>query len=602
MEETPVADALAEFDQPGMSELREAVASVEREIPQPGHVGKDALAGLNDAVSSVPDGMASGILAGVNPIYGLYACMVGPIVGGIFSSTRLMVVTTTSAAALGAGQALVDVPDEQRADALFMMVLFIGAFQILFGLLKLGRLTQFVSYSVMTGFIIGIAVLTVLTQLPSATGYEPEGSNRISQTFDILMHPGELHLTSLGLAALAVALAVFLPRTKLGNFGILVAIAAPSLIVVLFGLGSVQEVEDVGEIPGGAPLPVLPALSDISLEVVTAAPAVAVIILVQGAGVSQTVPNPDGSRRSMSRDFIGQGAANVASGLFRGLPVGASLGTTALSVVSGARTRWAAIFAGIWVGVIVVVFPDVIARVAMPTLAALLIVASASTIKPAEAHSLWNTGWPSRIASMTTFLTTLLLPIEVAVGTGVALSAALYVYESANDITLVQLVERPDGRIEERTPAEELQSDRVTVLDVYGHLFFAGARSLERRLPRPDEAERPAVILRLRGQTDFGATLIEVLMNYSEKVEAVGGRLLLTGVRPRAHREVVRSAKIDLAGPVRIYDATSIRGQSTRRAIADAEGWLVKRGKGAPRDEPKAERATADDPRAEDES
>ena len=81
---------------------------------------------------------------------------------------------------------------------------------------------------------------------------------------------------------------------------------------------------------------------------VTGALAVAAIILVQGAGVSQSVPNPDGSRRSMSRDFIAQGAANVASGFFRGLPVGGSLSTTALTVISGARSRWAAIFAGLW--------------------------------------------------------------------------------------------------------------------------------------------------------------------------------------------------------------------------------------------------------------
>ena len=71
---------------------------------------QDGLAGLNSALSSVPDGMASGILAGVNPIYGLYACMVGPIVGGIFSSTGLMMVATTSASALAAGQALSALP------------------------------------------------------------------------------------------------------------------------------------------------------------------------------------------------------------------------------------------------------------------------------------------------------------------------------------------------------------------------------------------------------------------------------------------------------------------------------------------------------------
>ena len=79
-------------------------------------------------------------------------------------------------------------------------------------------------------------------------------------------------------------------------------------------------------------MPALPSLSSLNLDVITGALAVAVVILVQGAGVSQRVPNPDGSRRSTSRDFIAQGAANVASGLFRGLPVGGSLSATALNV------------------------------------------------------------------------------------------------------------------------------------------------------------------------------------------------------------------------------------------------------------------------------
>src|SRR5215218_5412643 len=107
------ADEGSEVDQPGLGELREAVATRARRklpdlagLPRGAALREDGLAGLNSALSSVPDGMASGILAGVNPIYGLYACMVGPIVGGIFSSTSLMVVATTSASALAAGQTL----------------------------------------------------------------------------------------------------------------------------------------------------------------------------------------------------------------------------------------------------------------------------------------------------------------------------------------------------------------------------------------------------------------------------------------------------------------------------------------------------------------
>ena len=579
MESKEQFESESEVDQPGLRELREAVANrLGDRLPSRSSFKDDGLAGLNSAVSSVPDGMASGILVGVNPIYGLYACMVGPIAGGIFSSTRLMIVATTSAASLSAGQALGGLQGERRDGAIFLMVVMIGAFQILLGSLGAGRLTRFVSYSVMTGFIIGIALLTILSQFPTISGFEPtEGGNKVTQAAEVVYNFRRLDPWSLGAAGMTLLLAILLPRTVLGNFGRLAAIVTTSVLVFLLHLSDVRVVRDVGSIPEGFPLPHLPSLSAMSFDVATGALAVAVIVLVQGAGVSQCVPNPDGARRSMSRDFIAQGAANAASGLFRGLPVGGSLSTTALTVISGARSRWAAIFAGLWMALLVIAFPSLVALVAMPALGMLLIIASVSTIKPSEATSIWKTGWRSRLAGVTTLLATLFLPIQAAVGLGVVLSALLYVNQSSTDVSIVELRKREDGLLEEHKAPKQLESNKVTVLDVYGHLFFAGARTLERLLPRPGEAENPVVVLRLRGRSTLGATLVEVLANYADKLKKGGGRLYLTGISEEAYDQIVRTKKLSLTGPVRAYEATAVRGESTEEAYADAKSWLVNR-------------------------
>jgi SulP family sulfate permease len=569
-------DADSLVDQPGLSRLREAVANRLPSPPHPSTLGADAIAGLNSAVASVPDGLASGLLAGVSPIHGLYACLAGPIGGGLFSSTKLLVIATTSGSALTAGQVLSGVPAESRVGALVALVVLTGIIQIVFGLLGFGRLARFVSYSVMTGFLTGIAVLTVLSQLPTITGYEPTGANSVLETVDLALHLGEVNLVTLAVATAAFILALVLPRTVLGNFGNLVAIALPSVVVLLLQLGTVELVRDVGEIPRGLPSLALPSLSALSLDLISGALALAVVILVQGAGVSSSVPNPDGTRSSASGDFVAQGMANVASGVVRGLPVGGSLSTTALSMLAGARTRWAAVAAGLWIAIIVVLLPDVVGVVAMPTLAALLIVASANAIKPAEARSIWSTGWPSRLAILTTFLATLLLPIQIAVGIGVVLSALLYLFRASTDVSVVELVKRPDGRIEEREAPKELPSNTVTVLDVYGHLFYAGARTLERLLPRPEEAERPVVLLRLRGRRTVEATLIEVLTNYADKLKDVNGRLYLTGIDEGAYEQMTRTGKLVETGPVRAHLATSIIGESTGQAYAEAQAWLVR--------------------------
>lgn len=569
------ADTVPPIDLPGLSLLREAVANRRGHMPGWRTLRRDGVAGLSLTAANVPDGMANAVLVGVNPLYGLYATMVGPLVGGLLSSTQLMVVTTTAAASLTTGEALGGLSGDTREGALFLMVALVGAFLALFGALRLGYLTRFVSYSVMTGFLMGVGALIILSQLPNAAGYEARGPNAALRFFDLLLNLDRADPSSLATALLTLALALALPRTRLGNFGILVAIAAPSAFVALSGLDGVRTVDDVGEITGGLLAFKVPSFSE-SLGVITGALAVALVIVVQAAGVSQSVPNPDGPRPSPSRDFIAMGAANAVSGFLRGLPVGGSLSATALGLLAGASSRWASVFAGLWMALIVIVFPQAVSPVAMPALAALLILAGARTLRLSEALSIWHTGWPSRLAIVTTFLAMLFLPIQAAVGIGVALSAFLHLSQSSTDISVVERIRRPDGRIEERPAPDTLPSDAVTVLQVYGNIFYAGARTLERKLPSTRGAQCPVVVLRLRGRAHVAATLIEVLARYADALRDARGRLYLSGLSRAVHDEIILTEKLDLSGPVRVYEAQPVVGQSTAEAVADANAWLVR--------------------------
>ena len=133
------------------------------------------IAALINAVVSVPDGLASAALAGVNPVYGLYTSIAAPIGGSLLVSAQLMQIATTSASALAAGQAIASYPPAQRDQALFLLVLLTGVFLGIFGLLRLGRLVRFVSHAVMIGFLSGVAVVLVLDQLAPLVGLSPRG-------------------------------------------------------------------------------------------------------------------------------------------------------------------------------------------------------------------------------------------------------------------------------------------------------------------------------------------------------------------------------------------------------------------------------------------
>jgi SulP family sulfate permease len=473
------------------------------------------------------------------------------------------------------------------------MVVLIGVFQIVLGLLRAGQLTRFVSYYVMTGFLAGVAGLMVLSQFSTVKGIEATGSNKLTQALSVIFNIAETDPLTFGIAFLTLLLIIVLPRTPLGNLGPLVAIIVPSVLVGLLGWDSVQTVRDVGEILRGFPKMSLPSFSDLTPGIVTGALAVALIVVVQAAGVSQSVPNPDGARRSTSRDILAQGAANLAAGLFRGMPVGGSLSATALSVIAGPRTRWSAIFGGLWMAMIVLFAPGLIAYVAMPALGALLIHAGLGTIKPRELLEIWEIGWPARLASISTLLATLTLPIEAAVGIGVVLSALLYLYQSSGDLSVVELVEQPDGSIEERKRPHKLKDNHITVLDIYGPIFYASARTLGRLLPSPEGARNPVVVLRLRGLTKVGATLIDVLAGYARKLKEVNGRLYLSGMSEQVYQQLMSAGKLRDASHIITYDATPIRGQSTRAAIAHAQDWLVSQNEENLHDDSTGERDTA---------
>lgn len=572
--ENPETGSGSETDQPGLEAVRNAVHNrIWQRLPKGASLRRDAVAGLSSAISNVPDGMANGALLGVSPVHGLYGTMVGPAVGGALSSTQLMMITTMAAASLSAAQALGDLQGQARLDGLFAMVILIGALQIIAGLLKLGRLLRFVSYSVITGFLCGVSVLLILNQLPVVTGRDAPGG--VAGAVQLLFELETIHMPSLVLAAVTLILAFALPYTPIKNLGRLIAVVFPTIVILLLGLDEVTLVRDSGVIPPGIPMPKLPPLSAFTPEVITGAIAVAIIILVQSAGVSQSVPNPDGSARNRSRDFIAIGSANVLSGLAQGLPVGGSLSGTALNVLYGGESRWAAIFAGLFMALIILVFSTAVGLIAMPALGALLILAGFSSIKLRDIRFVIETGWPSWLAGGTTFVAMLFLPIQAAVGFGVVLSAFLYINRSSTDISVVELIERDDGLIEERHPPSRLPSDATTVLDVYGHLFYAGARTLDSLLPRPEGANRPVVVLRLRGLTSVGATLLEVLSDYSGELASNGGRLYLTGVRPEVRAQINRTNRLDLSGPVTILEATATRGESTRRAVAESHAWLA---------------------------
>ena len=547
----------------------------EQAVKTRGNLVGDVIAGLTTGVANIPDAMASAILAGANPVQGLYAIMIGTPLGAIFGSSAFMNVAATSALAITAGMALSGYSGDAHATAMATLAVVTGVLMVLAGLFKLGRLLRFVANSVVIGFLTGVSINVILSQLGDFTGYSSEYSNKVVKAIDTALHLNQVDYATTAIGLLTVAIILIVDRTRLRNFSMLIGMVLGSAAVMLFGLSTVQQVKDVAIIPTSLPMPKLPDLTLVPVLLMDAL-ALAIIALVQGSGVSKAYPNPDGLYPNSSRDFLGQGAANIGAGLFQGMPIGGSVSSTALNISSGAKSRWANIFSGLIVVLAVLLFSSAVSQVAMPAMAALLIVAGFQSIKRERILDVWDTGWPPRIVMLATLLLTLTIPLQQAVFYGVVLSILFHFFlTSSSEIRLRKLTPNADGTVRENKAPAKLESNAITVMQLYGNMTFAGAETVEAQLPSVGTAERPVVILRLRAQDAIGSSFVAVLERYAQQLHAHGGKLMLSGVNTKAKGQLDRTETTsEILGEDNVFVATPILGASTRAAVAAAERWL----------------------------
>lgn len=546
--------------------------------PKPGSLLQrlrgDLVAGLVNGVASVPSGMATAAMAGVNPVFGLYATTVAPAVGGLLASSQLMQIATNGAAALTASQAIASYSGEERAQALFLLVALAGGFLVLFGLLKAGRLLRYVSFPVMVAFLTGVATALVVDQTAQLVGYRSEAKTSLGELVDLLVNLGDVSLRSALVGLLGLGLIVGLGRTPLRSIASLVGLVIPTVLVALWEPAGVRLVSDVSEIPRGLPPLGLPDFGLVTPELLLSAFALAVVVAIQGAGISQSYKNPDGSEADPSRDMLAQGVANAAGSLVSGMPTGGSVGQTALNVSAGARSRLAGVFHGAFVLVILLLVPGLVSLVPLPVLASVMVVAGFSAIRFGAVTFIWRTRGPARWVLVVTYSASLVFSVAAAVALGVGTAVVLYLYSSASHVSARALEPRDDGRIHVGELPERLPDRSILVVDVYGSLFFAAARRLRELLPDPAGSDRPVVILRLRGNRQLGVTSIDMLNEYAHALARAGGRLFLCGMNEQVSERLERAHRLELNEEVILFPSTGILRDSTRRAVAAGNDFL----------------------------
>ena len=399
---------------------------------------RDLLAGTVVALALIPEAIAFSIIAGVDPAVGLYASFVIAVTISLVGGRPAMISAATGAMAL----LMVTLVRDHGLEYLFAASILCGVFQIIIGLLKLGRYIKFVSKSVMTGFVNSLAILIFLAQMPQLIGAN-------WQTF--------------AMVGAGLAIIYGLPRFTKAVPSALVAIIVLSAFAIITGL-DVRTVGDMGHMPRTLPtlhLPMVPLTWETLRIIGPISATLAFVGLLESLLTANLIDDITDSPSDKDRETRGQGIANIASALFGGMAGCAMIGQSMINVTSGARGRLSTLWAGLFLLFLMLVLQDWVARIPMAALVAVMIMVSIGTFDWGSVVRLRATPVQSSIVMIaTTAAVVATHDLSKGVVLGVILSAIFFMRKVGKTIVVTEI----------DTPEEGLLRYRVS-----GQLFFASA-------------------------------------------------------------------------------------------------------------------------------
>ena len=334
---------------------------------------RDIIAALTVAVVAIPQSMAYAIIAGVNPVYGLYTAIISTIVGSVFGSSNHLVAGPTNAISLLVASGMRNYMGLSNAyEMLFLLTFMTGAIQLLFGVIRLGKAVNYVSHAVIVGFMSGAGVLIALCQLNALLGISIKNSAQMAtmeKVYYVITHLGNINPYAASIGIITIVIIVVCKVIHKSIPGSLISVLMTSGIVVLFALDQ-KGIKLTGNIPTSLPpFKMLTFNLESAQKLFSSAIAIAVIGLVEAISISKSISAESRQKIDANQEFIGQGLANVVGSFFQCFAGSGSFTRSAINFYSGAATRIAAILSGIFVGVVLLFFSPYAKYISTPALA-----------------------------------------------------------------------------------------------------------------------------------------------------------------------------------------------------------------------------------------
>lgn len=444
----------------------------------PEHLRGDLSAGLTVGVMLIPQGMAYALIAGLPPIYGLYASLVPLVVYALFGSSRQLAVGPVAMVSLLVAAAvgpLAEGQPELYVGLAVLLSLMVGVLQFGLGVARFGFLVNFLSHPVLSGFTSAAALIIGFGQLKHLLGIDLPRSNYVHEIlWAAAGRLGEVHGLTLLLGGASVVLLVALRSWKRSLPGALVAVAVTTVAVWTLGLAE-QGVAIVGSVPSGLPSPSVPPLDWTYLQQL--APSALVIGLIgfmESIAVAKVYAGRHRYEIDANKELVGLGLANVAGAFFSAYPTTGGFSRTAVNDEAGAKTNLAGIVSAAIIALTLLFLTPLFHYLPNAVLAAIIMVAVSGLIEWEEAVRLWQVDRRDFALMGLTFAATLGLGIEQGIIIGVVVSLIVVVYQSSTPHTAImgRLPETETYRNLKRNP-EALTKSHVVVVRMDANLYFA---------------------------------------------------------------------------------------------------------------------------------
>jgi SulP family sulfate permease len=393
----------------------------------------------------------------------------------------------------------------------------------------------------------------------------------------------EANFRALFIGLFTMATVILLKRANSKLPGALMAVVGAGLISYLMGwheaaLGAarVEIVRDIQPITGQLNRIHFPELLlhpnyELTRELGTGALALALLGLIEAASIGRAVASASGQRLNFTREFVGQGSANIVGSFFSCFAASGSFTRTAVCYQSGGRTRMAATFSAIWTGLTLLLLAGFANYIPKASLAGLLIVIAWSMIDKERLKLTWRSGANSRLVLGGTLASTLVLPLEYAIFVGVFLAIVLLLRVTGST-DLTQLIQHPESGFEE-VPFNRAAPSEVVTINMEGDLYFAAVEDLDYELVRCLTPQTRVVVLRMKRLRAVGSTAMAILDHYYELLRDRNITLVVCGIEDELKRVMTGSGLRETIGEQNIFYADNKLFQSTELALARA--WSI---------------------------